>query len=115
MGQCKPSDIGMAPLEAAEKLEWLAEHLFCSENLNDDESANACGYAAFLIRSATDVKQLERVEALRKENAAKDKQIAMLKKELEVAGKTLEIQFPPTKAENWMDMWKQQAEQEAEE
>jgi len=43
--------LDLTPLEAAEKLKWNAEHIFCSENLDDDESANACNLAASLLRA----------------------------------------------------------------
>ncbi len=35
-----------------------------------------------------------------------------LKKALEIAGKTLEKNFPPTKAQNWIDVWEQQAQEQ---
>lgn len=80
---------------------------------------------AFIAHARTDIPALlaevERLTDIEKEylhyrrlSEKLDQQIAMLKKELEIAGKTLEIQFPSTKAENWVDMWEQQAqEQEA--
>ena len=41
----------MTAAEAAEKLEWNAEHMFCNENLDDSESANACNTAASMLRA----------------------------------------------------------------
>lgn len=55
----------LSPLEAAEKLEWAAEHIFASDNMGLSDCEKAARLAASLLRKIANKRLVDKDELLK--------------------------------------------------